>query len=135
MCREHRTATFDGGNKPLGNLSIAHVPDQLVNGGLPLRLPDLRGNALVRDNPGIVLCHRCEDQHGTAMSGVGETPQEELFDGPAMGAARRTARGTRAIRNGDQDKIRAAKMKTAICSKKMRCTDSCVKVDERPKSN
>src|SRR5262245_37018302 len=87
MGGEHRTAAINGGNKALCNLSIAHVLDQSVNGVLPFQPSDLRGNALVGYDPGIVLRHGCEDQYTTAMSGIGEAAQEELLNGPAMGSS------------------------------------------------
>ena len=68
MDRKHVTAALDRRDEAGSDLVVAHTRGQGINRGLPLRMMNFSGDALVGNDPCIVFCQRYEDQYaGTVL--------------------------------------------------------------------
>ena len=71
-------------DEAIGDMAVAGVRNQRIDGALPFRLRHAAGDAVVGDDTGIALGQRDEDQNTAAVLLAGDAAEDELLHGGAM---------------------------------------------------
>ena len=79
MLGEHGAAHLDRRDEAVGDAAFARMGDQGVDGALPVRLRNARGDAVVGDDAGIMLGERDEDQDAGTVALSRDRAGEELL--------------------------------------------------------
>src|SRR5215831_16933579 len=84
MGRKHVTAALDRRDEAGGDVIVAHTRGQSINRRLPLRMMNFAGDAIVSNDPCVVLCQRHEDEYASAVLCACNPAEQKLFERGTM---------------------------------------------------